>query len=725
MDKKRGNKNIRKRSVRRALCGAVLCSQLLCGCGAEMLLHIITDTAVEAGERADNEDSAKLWQSPSRAAEQESSAGTWAQEMPQSSAEASEEETGNGQGTAREILAELITDEGFQERVWYAADLEEDDTKEMILQKLEQCQSLELREPPYGDSTFSLEGLSYVPNLKSLSIRFSEWDDSRIEDFAPIARLTQLEELYLSCSTEEELDLSFLAELDTVVNLYLPDCRLKNIDFLENMPQLKRLSLYNTPVDDLAVLKKLPGLVELALGGNEGAKNIEAVGTLRHMQDLGLQSCGIQDISFLSGLSELRGLNLNGNSVTDLTPLAGLDKLERLGAADNGLCDITPIANLTKLFDLALDQNEITDISVLSGLNNLSQLGISDNRITDLSPLEGMESLMYAAVFGNPCSDLGPVLQVPLLGLERHVITQEEKDWVTEWIAREHSEINEFECIDCVKGDLNEDGREDTAFVLEGKFEHDGYMTEGARRLFVLLKQADGSYAEAGDIPSLQDKYSGGMRGDPYQGIYMGPGYLAVKSGWGSSTGETDTEIYSCRGDKLQMDIRISVGDCSFAEGYDVKLRHGKNDAYVRYAVALDGYRMVRVDLGDLEHPVHKAFPTIDLFYMSYVVHTEERSTSMTSGEALDSCRESLFPESEKEELPYAPWQKENYELLLGMALPDYFYTLSGQENYMCYDGLTFRDGEAFHVIQHIIQKEKTEETTYLVNDITGDITQE
>lgn len=37
-------------------------------------------------------------------------------------------------------------------------------------------------------------------------------------------------------------------------------------------------SLYETPIEDLAVLEKLPELVELSLCGNENAEHIEVVG---------------------------------------------------------------------------------------------------------------------------------------------------------------------------------------------------------------------------------------------------------------------------------------------------------------------------------------------------------------------------------------------------------------------------------------------------------------
>ncbi|MDE7270798.1 MAG: hypothetical protein K2N81_10050, partial [Acetatifactor sp.] len=410
---------------------------------------------------------------------------------------------------ADETLALLIEDKGFRERVRYGTDIVEEDSPEIVLQKLNHCESIVLREASYGNAIYSLESLSLLPNLKRLVIDIDQWDDSVIADFTPIAQLSQLEELYISYSKDEQIDLSFLGEMHTITGLFLTRCKVTDFSFLGEMTQLQCLSLYETPIEDLAVLEKLPELVELSLSGNENAKHIEAVGTLTKMQDLGIQYCGIEDISFLSGLAELRGVNLNGNSIADITPLAGLDKLERLGLSENRISDISAIGNMVNLFDLALDGNEIQDISVLGKLPHLNQVGISDNQIEDLSPLAGKEELMYAAVFGNPIKSMEPVFEVPmLLYTDRAALEEEEKTFITDWLAEHYPEAEEFTCVDFIQGDLNNDGLQDIAFVVDSYafdiFDEDfpERMPED-RRLFILLQQKDGSWMEQAYTPQI------------------------------------------------------------------------------------------------------------------------------------------------------------------------------------------------------------------------------
>lgn len=634
--------------------------------------------------------------------------------------------------TAKEILEYLIKDDGFRERVWYDSDINDDDTEEIILQKLNQCEGLVLREPPYGNETFSLEDLKLLPNLKSLTIDFSEFDTSRISDFTPIAGLSQLEWLYISYPAREEIEVSFLSEMETVTELFLCNCQIEDISFLGNMTWLERLSLYGTPIENFAVLEKLTGLVELSLAYNAGAEHIETVGKLLKLEDLGLQDCGIKDIGFLGSLKELREVNLNNNSITDLTPLAGLTKLERLGLAGNEISDITPISGLSELFDLFLDGNKLKDISALTNLCHLNQLGLSDNQIQDFSPLAEKAELLYVSVYGNPCTDLEPVIMVPLLHFSNGEISDGQLEVVAEWMKKYRPDVEEYQCIDYLEKDLNGDGVLDAAFVVNGSFmDGDGILAyNDERRVFVLVRQKDGSWQDIGYVIRISDPSSGGMRGDPYRGMLLGEGCLYIKSEWGSSTGCMQTDIYNYRKGGLELSRSIAVSDSNFAYGYDVTEYNAENAVLLRYVIAMDNDRLVRIDLANSEYPAHKAFPELELYTESYVIYREKKAASMDAVKALDSLLDFLSVDAVQEKLPYAIWQKESYELLKGVELPDYYYLIQNgektpdgetweQTGYIYYNDLIVSDGEYFHVIRYVEGKREKE---YLVNDTTGEI---
>ena len=58
--------------------------------------------------------------------------------MPEVSEESGEERS--EEGSAQQILARLIRDEGFRDCVWYEADIDSQDTEERILDRLNQCE---------------------------------------------------------------------------------------------------------------------------------------------------------------------------------------------------------------------------------------------------------------------------------------------------------------------------------------------------------------------------------------------------------------------------------------------------------------------------------------------------------------------------------------------------------------------------------------------------------
>ena len=365
----------KKRKQRKWLWGVMLWSLFWTGCGQNRL-EMEMDSAME-GDLGEEVYSDSIYESE-MAIQQETDL---------------KEEIGELTGEA--MLQELLECKKFAICVLDQIGIEEEDTKETILQKMEQCEFLILTDPHNTERGFSLEDLRFFPNLKTLQIGFGRFDCS-IEDFTPIAGLSQLKEFFLSYNGRE-LDLSFLEEMESITTLYFFNCQIADFTFLEKMPQLERLLLDHISVGDLPNLCVWEKLSQLA--------------------ELEMEDCGIEEIGFLSSLTELRVVNLDGNAITNLTPLAGLSKLERLKAANNQICDIHSLAYLSNLFDLDLSGNQIQDISALAGLSHLNQVRLFDNQIEDFSPLEGKKELMEVRILENPCKDFRAVWTVPFFSL--------------------------------------------------------------------------------------------------------------------------------------------------------------------------------------------------------------------------------------------------------------------------------------------------------------------
>lgn len=216
----------------------------------------------------------------------------------------------------------------FWNSVFYDAGIKEGDTPAMICEKLEQCKSLVLHGSKEENAGYSLKGLKYLPHLESLSIDFSQWDAACIEDFTPLAELTELNRLSIRNPKGEKSDLSVLGEMNTVT-----------------------------------------------LGGLTG------------LHSLDLSDNSISDITPLANLSRLKQLLLSQNEVCDLTPLASLKNLFCLFLDENRVCDISPLAELSHLKQAELFDNEIEDFSYLEGKEELLMASVFGNPCKSLKPV--------------------------------------------------------------------------------------------------------------------------------------------------------------------------------------------------------------------------------------------------------------------------------------------------------------------------------------------------
>ena len=205
-----------------------------------------------------------------------------------------------------------------------------------------------------------------------------------IEDISLLAGLTALEDLWL---TENRIrDLAPLAGLPALESLVLAVNQVTDISPLAKLPSLRRLELRHNEVKDLSPLTGLTGLTSLSLWGND-----------------------VEDISPLAGLIALERLWLNENRIRDLSPLAGLTRLQRLVLGYNKIADIAVLENLTHLRYLSLGRNVVSDLSALATLTRLEELGLAENTVADLSPLAAMTHLWWLDVTGNEVSDLSPL----------------------------------------------------------------------------------------------------------------------------------------------------------------------------------------------------------------------------------------------------------------------------------------------------------------------------
>lgn len=203
----------------------------------------------------------------------------------------------------------------------------------------------------------NLDGIQYALNLEVLEIYGNE-----VSDISYIANLTKLKELYLDGNNIS--DISAVAKLTNLVEIDLYENPLSDISPLENLINLKSLELQNLNLIDISPLGDLTNLSSLTLSENE-----------------------LTDISPLKNLTKLTYLNLRENEISDIMPLKDMSRLGQLFLRKNRISDIMPLVGLTNLRTLDLTENKISDISALQNMVNLSTLRLDDNFISSIAPL--------------------------------------------------------------------------------------------------------------------------------------------------------------------------------------------------------------------------------------------------------------------------------------------------------------------------------------------------
>ncbi len=119
------------------------------------------------------------------------------------------------------------------------------------------------------------------------------------------------------------------ADLDKITVIGFYKSRITDLSYLANLTRVQELFLHNNEITDLSALSACSQLKKLTLSGNK-ITNLGPLSKLTQLNILSLNKNQITDLSPLAGLTGLRTLQLSNNRITDLSPLLGLIHLETL-----------------------------------------------------------------------------------------------------------------------------------------------------------------------------------------------------------------------------------------------------------------------------------------------------------------------------------------------------------------------------------------------------------
>jgi hypothetical protein len=219
------------------------------------------------------------------------------------------------------------------------------------------------------------------------------WTDYEFEIPKSILQLTSLQRLEIwNCAAS---NIEILCQLPNLQTLELGgyDIALPSLTFLQNLKQLKRLTLRSNRNFDASCLKGMTQLEALTLQAGQGGRPQINVGDLAALADMPflktfiLNNAAATDFGALANCRALSFCSLGLSNVEDLSWAKNLHALKYLHIGETPLSDISALADLKALEQLYVYKTHVEDISALSKIPNLREVNLSDTPLQNVAPL--------------------------------------------------------------------------------------------------------------------------------------------------------------------------------------------------------------------------------------------------------------------------------------------------------------------------------------------------
>jgi len=309
---------------------------------------------------------------------------------------------------------------------------------------------------------YSIDQLEILNGLcakydESFGVRFyGHYSDSF--DCNVLINLPDIKCLYVDCLLKAD-NVSVLSKLNNLKFLSIGIYELRELDILksDNLKSVKTLIIGETfsKALDLTYLREYENLIDLRVCGH--TKNIEAIGELKQLEELSLNSIRKNNsISFVNKLRELKSLSIILGGKANILEIEsnGIENLTIIQV--RGFNDISNIGNFKKLKTLLIqDQIKLNEMSFNEIMPDLSDLKIINCKsLNSLRGLGNLTSLKQLRIYKTKLSfEMVIDQKLPLsLGIFAFYTTKTKQD---REIARKLSGMGYSDGLKHVQANLN------------------------------------------------------------------------------------------------------------------------------------------------------------------------------------------------------------------------------------------------------------------------------
>ncbi|PGL84318.1 NEAT domain-containing protein [Bacillus thuringiensis] len=220
-----------------------------------------------------------------------------------------------------------------------------------------------------------VSGLEYMTNLENLKL-----EEVKLKNIKFISGLRQLKSLSITYGELE--DIGPLAELEHIEFLTLRNNKISDLSPLSQMKKIKMLDLNSNYIKDIKPLFTVKSLRTLTVANNQISNdNLAGIEQLKNVKNLSLSNNGLTNIEHITSMKKLVELDLAKNELENIEPLSRLSTVQSLNLEENYISHITPLSHLTDLYDLKLGSNEIRDVRPVQELGKRIYIDIQRQKI--------------------------------------------------------------------------------------------------------------------------------------------------------------------------------------------------------------------------------------------------------------------------------------------------------------------------------------------------------
>jgi|GEM_PF-1694558 len=188
------------------------------------------------------------------------------------------------------------------------------------------------------------------------------------------------------CIKRDMLDKD-IAQREDITRLVCQSDKISDLSSIADLVNLEELYLQGHSLTSLQSFAYYPKLKKISLAGSNTLPSTRGIINAPNLEEFYASKAGFTDLAEFDQLKNLTHIQAMMNEISDISPLAPLDKLE----------------------EVVLSYNPISDISALANKPHLTELQIYASNVTDLTPLFSNINLMVGGVTstdGYPCEQI-------------------------------------------------------------------------------------------------------------------------------------------------------------------------------------------------------------------------------------------------------------------------------------------------------------------------------